>query len=98
MNITLALMPQRARARCSVHLWPRMRRPPCFLWEGRAEEWQETTTRCAGMSTSCGAVVEKLSAGRASSGDPRRVPGAADVCCDDGRTNHAEDEEGSAHG
>ena len=30
------------------------------------------------------------------SGDPRRVPGTADVCCDGGGTNHAEDEEGSA--
>ncbi|MFZ2883413.1 MAG: hypothetical protein WA000_03135 [Nitrosomonas europaea] len=49
------------------------------------------------MGTSCG-VVENELADRARSGDPRRVPGAADVCCDDGGTNHAEDEEGSAHG
>ena len=32
------------------------------------------------------------------SGDPRRVPGTADLCGDDDGTNHAEDEEGSAHG
>ena len=75
-----------------------MRRPPCFLWEGRAEEWQGMTTRCAGMSTSCGAVVEKVSAGRARTGDQQRVPGTVDVCCDDGETNRAEDEDGSAHG
>lgn len=48
--------PRRARARCSVHLWPRMRRPPCFLWEGQAEELQGTTTRCAGIGTSSGLV------------------------------------------
>ena len=75
-----------------------MRRPPCFLWEGRAEKWQGTTTQSAGMSTSCGAVVEKVSAGRARTGDQQRVPGTVDGCCDDGGTNHAEDEDGSAHG
>ena len=36
-----------------------MRRPPCFLWEGRAEELQGTPTRCAGMGTSCGAVWKR---------------------------------------
>ena len=36
-----------------------MRRPPCFLREGRAEELQGTTTRCAGMGTSCGAVWKR---------------------------------------
>lgn len=50
------------------------------------------------MSTSCGAVVEKVSAGRARTGDQQRVPGTVDVCCDDGETNHAEDEDGSARG
>lgn len=49
-----------------------MRRPPCFLWEGRAEELQGTTTRCAGMDTPCYAVVEKEPAGRMRSGEQRR--------------------------
>lgn len=49
-----------------------MRRPPCFLWEGRAEEWQGMTTRCAGMDTSCYAVVKKELAGRVRSGEQRR--------------------------
>lgn len=47
-----------------------MRRPPCFLWEDRAEELQETTTRCAEMGTSCGAVwkrCRRAAQGRASS-------------------------------
>ena len=49
-----------------------MRRPPCFLWEGRAAELQGTTTRCAGMDTPCYAVVEKEPAGRMRSGEQRR--------------------------
>lgn len=56
------------------------------------------TMRCAGIDTSCYAVVEKEPAGRARSVDQRRVPEKASVCCDDGRTSHAEDEEGSAMG
>jgi len=52
------------------------------------------------MGTSCYAVVvKKVSVGRAKAGDQQRVLGTADdVCCDDGGTNHAEDEDGSAHG
>lgn len=44
--------PRRAKARCSVHLLPRMRRPSCFLREGRTGELQGTTMQCAGMDTS----------------------------------------------
>ena len=37
--------------------------------------------------------MENELAGRARSGDQQRVPGTVDVCCDDGETNHAEDED-----
>ncbi len=60
-----------------------MRRPPCFLWEGRAEELQGTTTRCVGWVP----PVVQWWTEASRSGDPRRVPGTADVCGDDaGRT------------
>jgi hypothetical protein len=79
-----------------------MRHPPRFLQEDQAEELQGTTTRCAGMNTSCG-VMEKgagMSCQVGTTGNERRVWQSANWrwMTKIGGMNHAEDEEGSARG
>jgi len=79
-----------------------MRHPPRFLQEDQAEELQGTTTRCAGMDTSCG-VMEKgasMSCQVGTTGNARRVWQSANWHWTTriGGMNHAEDEEGSTRG